>query len=189
MAVLWFAPVSFQDDAALVAAMTGDRADRREAERAFCERFGLRVRRYAERHLRDPQAAADLAHEVLLVVLEAIRAGRIEQPERLGSFVLSTCRHLVWDENRAEGRRRRYDREAPAGAGVEIPALAIADRSRLEHCMRHLEARERAVVLLTYCEDWPADRIASELETTPGNIRVIRHRSLSQLAHCMEASR
>jgi len=176
-----------EDDAALVAAVAGRGEDACRAERAFCERYAPRVRRYAERHLRDHQAAADLTHEVLLVALEAMREARVVSPERLGSFVLSTCRFLVWDENRGEARRRRLQTDLVPD-GLDDPLLPLGDRVRLEHCVDQLAPRERSVVLLTYCEEWPAERIAIALGTTAGNVRVIRHRSLSQLAVCMEAS-
>jgi len=178
--------VAFDDDAALVAAITGGGPDRHAAEEAFCARFAGRVRRYAERHLRDPQAALDLAHDVLLTTLEAMRGGRIEKPDRLGSFVLTTCRHLVWDENRARGRRERLDRVAAPGLPVDVIPMSVGDRIRLEECVGRLEPRERSVILLSYAEDWPSDRVAAHLGTSPGNVRVIRHRSLSQLALCME---
>ena len=161
----------------------------RDAERAFCERYAPRVRRYAERHLRDREAAADVVQEVLVVALGAMRDRRIDQPERLGSFVLTTCRHMVWDENRASARRQRLasaDRE-PAEPVAGTPVHEI-DVLQLETCARQLPAREQSVVLLTYCEDWPADRIAAALGTTAGNVRVIRHRALAHLAACLEAA-
>ena len=175
------------DDVALVAAVAGRGADAPRAERSFCERYAGRVRRYAERHLRDHQAAADLTHEVLLVALETMREARLANPERLGSFVLSTCRYLVWDANRGEARRRRLQADL-VPVELDDPLLPLGDRVRLEHCVDQLAARERSVVLLTYCEEWPAERIAGALGTTAGNVRVIRHRSLSLLAVCMEAS-
>jgi hypothetical protein len=43
-----------------------------------------------------------LVQEVLLRTLQAIRAGRLENPELLASFVLGTCRNVTWDKRRAE---------------------------------------------------------------------------------------
>jgi RNA polymerase sigma-70 factor (ECF subfamily) len=178
------------DDAELVARVASAAAgDASEAERTFCERYGARVVRYAQRHLRDRHAAADLVQEVLLTALAAMRQGAIANPERLGSFVLSTCRHLVWDENRAAARRRRLELEAAAGAGDEAvvrPAVGELDVRALERCTMALSPRERSVVLLTYCEDWEVERIASALDTTAGNVRVIRHRALARLARCID---
>jgi RNA polymerase sigma-70 factor (ECF subfamily) len=176
----------FREDAELVAQIAGAGPDAAAAERAFCERFAPRVRRYAERHLRVAGAAADLTQEVLMIALEAMREGRVEKPERLGSFVLSTCRHRVWSDNRAQARRRDLD---GAALPVALPTFDVSarDRLRLEECVGKLGDRERTVVLLTYYEEWPAARIATSLDTTAGNVRVIRHRSLAQLARCLEA--
>lgn len=178
------------EDAALVARVAAAGAEARDAERAFCERYAPRVRRYAERHLRDRDAASDLVQEVLVVALGAMRARRIEQPERLGSFVLTTCRHRVWDENRAAARRQRLaaaEGASPERVAAAPPVLEI-DALRLEKCARRLGAREQSVVLLSYCEDWSADRIAAALGTTAGNVRVIRHRALAHLAACLEGA-
>lgn len=176
------------EEAELVARVAAAGPDARAAERTFCERFGPRVVRYAQRHLRDRHAADDLTQEVMIVVLAAMRAGSVEQPDRLGSFVLSTCRHLVWDQNRAEVRRRRVPLE-DTDATLEMPALRRLDVRSLERCARELPPRERSVVFLTYCEDWESEHIAGALGTTVGNVRVLRHRALARLAACVERSR
>ena len=186
MGVLAFHAVTdASDDIALVAAVARGGGEARHAERALCERYAGRVRRFAEHHLRDAQLAADLTHEVLLVVIDAMRSGRIEQPDRLGAFVLATCRHLVWDENRGEGRRRRPLPELDPGA-APLPAVTEVDRFRLEQCVMRLAEREMGVVVLTYIEDWPPERIAAAFGTTTGNVRVIRHRAMTRLRACLE---
>jgi RNA polymerase sigma-70 factor, ECF subfamily len=175
------------DDSALVAAATRGGNEGRRAERALCQRYAGRVRRFAEHHLRDAQLAADVTHEVLLVVIDAMRQGRIEQPDRLGAFVLATCRHLVWDENRGEGRRRRPLPYLEPDA-VALPVVAEVDRFRLERCVMALAEREMGVVVLTYIEDWPPERIAAAFGTTIGNVRVIRHRAMTRLRACLEGA-
>lgn len=181
-------PSPLPEDAELVSAVAFGGPSGQAAEKVFCGRWGARVHRYAQRHLRDPQVAPDVAQQVLLVVIEAMRKGHISQPERLGSFVLSTCRHLVWDENRAESRRARARARAelePAEGLVQV-TLDVIDRLRLEMCVRGLPAREQSVILLSYCEDWSAEKIAESLGTSAGNVRVLRHRALARLTTCLE---
>ncbi|HZO15430.1 MAG TPA: sigma-70 family RNA polymerase sigma factor [Polyangiaceae bacterium] len=177
------------DDSELVRLVVEPGEARRTAELALCERYGMRVRRYAERHLRNAQSAADLTQLVLLSVIEALREGRIADPERLGAFVLSTCRHLVWDENRAVTRQTRLRETIGAEATAAEPTTASIDLLRLEQCVRELPRREQRVVLLTYGEEWSSERIAAELGTTAGNVRVLRHRALARLTDCMEDER
>ncbi len=68
------------------------RADtvRSEDERSICKKFAGRIQAYGLRHLRDRRAAQDLVQHVLLSVLQALRAGRVEEPTRLDAYVLGT---------------------------------------------------------------------------------------------------
>ena len=78
----------------------------REAEAELCRRMGPRIQLYGLRHLRSPSAADDLVQQVLLKVLEALRATRLREPEKLAHFVLGTCRMTVMDLRRT-GRRQK----------------------------------------------------------------------------------
>ena len=57
-----------------------------EAEAEICRRMGSRIRLYGLRHLRSPAAADDLVQQVLLKMLEALRAGRVREPGELAQF-------------------------------------------------------------------------------------------------------
>ena len=50
----------------------------RDAEAELCRRFAPRAQLYGRRHLRSDERARDLAQAVMLAVIEAARAGRIE---------------------------------------------------------------------------------------------------------------
>src|SRR5262245_46057280 len=119
----------------------------RAAEEQVCRRFARRIWAYGIRHLRDHAQAADLVQQVLVVVLEALRDGRVREPEKIESFVLGTCRYAVLDLNRA-GRRRdaaleRYVREI---ADAVVPPPEITDPTRLMQCLRALDHRMRRVL-------------------------------------------
>src|SRR6187551_3775066 len=76
----------------------------RAAEAELCRRFGPRIRLYGLRHLRDEDRARDLVQTVLLAVLQAARAGRITDPERVDRFMLGTCRNVALRMRDAERR-------------------------------------------------------------------------------------
>ena len=59
----------------------------REAEAELLRRMAPRIRLYGLRHLRDEHASEDLTQQVLITTLEALRAGRLREPEKLASFV------------------------------------------------------------------------------------------------------
>jgi hypothetical protein len=50
-----------------------------EHERSICQRYSNRIRSYGLCHLRDGAAAEDLVQQVLLAVLQALRAGRVKE--------------------------------------------------------------------------------------------------------------
>jgi RNA polymerase sigma-70 factor (ECF subfamily) len=158
------------------------------AETEIARRFAPRIRLFGLRRLRDEAAAQDLVQEVLVTTLEALRAGRVEQPERLASFVLGTCRMTVANLRRSEQRRARLlaqfaDELAPS---PHSSGRALLDRDRLADCLESLPVRDRTVVALTFYLERGADEIARELGTSPGNVRVLRHRALARLHHCLE---
>jgi RNA polymerase sigma-70 factor (ECF subfamily) len=156
----------------------------RAAEELLCRRFAPRVRLYGLRHLRDADRAAELVQVVLLAVLQAARAGRIDEPARLDRYVLGTCRH-------AAARLRATDRRTePAGElddviGPPPPAIELGG---LVRCITHLDERAREVLVLTFQHDRSADEIAGLLAITAGNVRVVRHRALASLRRCLDGA-
>src|SRR5688500_6862323 len=88
----------------------------------------------------------------------------------------------------ATRRARILERNA---ISPEVPAddqPAALFRDRLAGCFHQLTARLRTLVALTFYAELSSEEIASELETTSGNIRVMRHRALAQLHQCLDAN-
>ncbi len=157
-------------------------------EASLVRRFALRVRLYGLRHLRSPAAADDLVQTVMVVMIEAVRAGTIRDPENLGSFVLGTARHVVGGWRRGESRRQGLlDRFAPDLEPIAEQTPAV-DHERLAHCLGGLPRREQLVVTLTFYEDRDAEQIGAALGMTTGNVRVVRHRALTHLGQCLEGA-
>ena len=162
----------------------------REAERELYRRLAPRVRRYGLRHLRDAEAAADLMQQVLLMMIEKMRAGALREPERLASFVFGMCRMVVLDQRRGHARRERL-LEQFAGDLV-IADIAVAprlDHERVVDCLDTLAERERSVLVMTFYEDKGADEVGRLLGVSAGNVRVIRHRALGRLRDCVLATK
>jgi len=156
-----------------------------EAEAELCRRFAPRVRLYGLRHLRNEAAAADLMQQVMLMLIERLRTGALREPDKLASFVFGICRMVVLDLRRGQARR---DRLLETYGDVLLPTETSApnpDSGRLTHCLELLPERERSVLMLTFYDDMPADELAQELNLSPANVRVIRHRSLERLRKCV----
>lgn len=158
----------------------------RDAEAELFRRMAPRVRLYGLRHLRDPQASDDLTQQVLITTLEALREGRLRDPEKLSSFVLGTCRMTVLDQRRGAQRKERllekFGADLPVPVQTTIPHL---DYQKLTRCIQNLKERDRAVVVMTFYNEQTSADVAGFLGVSEANVRVIRHRAIHQLRDCM----
>jgi len=183
-----YEPTAADDDAALarrIAARAPERDAAAEAE--LCGRLGPRVRLYGLRHLRSEAAAKDLVQDVLVLLLEKLRAGAVRDAEQIASFALGTARQMVADGRRSAARRARILEAFPIDLVPDYEDVREPlDTARLAHCLGTLPERERAVLVMTFYDDRAADAVAAELGLTAGNVRVIRHRGLERLRACME---
>ena len=156
------------------------------AEAELFRRMAPRIRLYGLRHLRDGYAADDLTQQVLITTLEALRAGRLREPEKLVSFILGTCRMTVLDlrrnSQRREGLLERFGADLLAPVAPSMPRL---DHEELTRCLQNLKERERTVVVLTFYDEQTGADVAGFLGVSEANVRVIRHRAIHQLRDCM----
>jgi RNA polymerase sigma-70 factor (ECF subfamily) len=159
----------------------------RAAEAEICRRFAPRIRLYGLKHLRDDDRASELVQRVLVGVIEAVRGGRIEEPEHLDRYVLGMARNMA-------ARLRASEAKAEAMEPARLDELGLASIARFDavdvapllDCISKLDARSRTILQLAYYRDRTADEIAAALEMTAGNVRVVRHRAMVALRGCME---
>jgi RNA polymerase sigma-70 factor, ECF subfamily len=158
----------------------------REAEAELFRRMAPRIRLYGLRHLRDECASDDLTQQVLITTLEALRAGRLREPEKLASFVLGTCRMTLLNLRRgAERKERLLERSGQDWAAPVQPAPPHHDHDQLMRCVQDLNERDRTVVVMTFYDEQTGADVASFLGVSEANVRVIRHRAIRRLRECM----
>lgn len=156
------------------------------AEAALVTRFAPAARIFARRRLRDREAVDELVQDAMLLLVEALRDGRVVEPERVGGFVLGICRNLARERARVRDRRRElWERFGPAVA-EHAESRPVLDRVHLEDCLSSLTHRARRVLQGAFVEERTNPEIAVQLGLSAGNVRVIRHRSLAALKECME---
>jgi RNA polymerase sigma-70 factor (ECF subfamily) len=182
-----FVDFAIATDAELVYCILEDPGSASDAEEELCRRFAPRLRLYGLRHLRNEQAAADLAQQVLILMLESIRAGRVREPEKLASFVLGSGRMIALDLRRGERRREGLLGEY-ARTVTHVKPLEPLDTEQLRNCLQRLPERERSVVVMAFYEERSSEAVAVSLGLTSANARVIRHRALGHLRECMGAA-
>lgn len=169
-----------------IAAAGGDRA----AEAQLYRLLAPRVRRYGQRHLRDDHAADDLMQHVMALALEKLRAGALREPERIVSFVLGASRMTVAEQRHGEHRREQLlQRHAGDLPVVELPLAPRLDHQRVAGCLERLPERERAVLVLSFYDEQPAEAVGRSLGLSAGNVRVLRHRGIDKLRRCVHGPR
>jgi RNA polymerase sigma-70 factor (ECF subfamily) len=174
-------------DGAIARAIGDARADRAAAEEELYRRFAPRVRLYGLRHLPDRASADDLAQQVMLVVIERLRANEVREPDQIGSFILGTSRMMAGGLRRVDRRRegllaRYHDREA----SVTWTDERAPDGARVAPCLAGMRERERTILILSFYADKDAKEIAGALGMTAGAVRVCRHRALTSMRDCLE---
>ena len=170
-------------DPVVLRALRGDRG----AEREICERLLPAVRVFAARRLR-PSSVEDFAHDVLLLLVEAMREGKLQDPSRVAAFALGICRNLARERARNDDRRRELmDRYGLSEADLAVwDAHVQVRRDHLEDCYSQLTDRARRVIRMSFCNEDVDSDIARLLSVTEANVRIIRHRSLAALRTCLE---
>ena len=164
------------------------RQGERLAEEALCRRFAPAVRAFARRRLRGADAIEEFAQDVLLLMVEALREGRVEQAERFGGFVLGICRNLAFDRARQRERREAlWQTYGVALQAVSVDAIESEtyEIAHLEDCLCQLSKRARDLLWLGYAEARGHEEVAAALAISASNARVLRHRTLASLRECM----
>jgi RNA polymerase sigma-70 factor (ECF subfamily) len=173
-------------EAAVLAAraLAGDRA----AEARLCLRLSPAIRAFARRRLRSTEAVREFQQEVLLIFVESLRKGQLEEPARVAGFVLGICRNLALDRVRERERRLKlWEQYGPAVSACDAvqPPEVTLEIMRLEDCLTELSARARQAVWLSYGELLSHAEVSTRLGISEGNARVLRHRALSALKQCV----
>jgi RNA polymerase sigma-70 factor (ECF subfamily) len=157
-------------------------------ETALVHRFRERLRLFALRRLRDAAAAEDVAQETLRRVVEACRAGRLENPAALPSFVFQTAHHICLQHFRSSSREGRALLRL-GGEDTHDPdshplTTLIGDerRAAVREALGQLSAEDRDLLRMMYYEEMDSTALAERLGITTGALRVRKHRVLARLA-------
>ncbi len=166
------------------------------SEGELAHRFWDRIRVFAARRLGNVEGAEDVAQETLRRVGHALRTERIEHPPALAAFVFQTARHVCMQLHRSKAREHRaLERvsgdQATHGHPSDALTALIVDERRMavRTALAALDRADRELLRLAYYDQLSADEIAARLNSTPGAVRVRKHRALRRLAdHLVPAS-
>jgi RNA polymerase sigma factor (sigma-70 family) len=172
------------DESLLQACRDGDES----AWEALVERYQRLVFSVPRRAGLSPEAAADVFQAVFATLVEHI--DRIEQPERLSAWLVTTARRESWRVNRKEQSSQAAssdDDELERQTDRYLLPDEVLVRLELQHEVRaaldRLDKRCRDLLLLLYYRPEPAPytEIAATLQTPEGSIGPTRARCLQKM--------
>ena len=154
----------------------------RKAEAELADRFYPKVRAMALARLHGAPAAMDITQETILGVLEALRAGRLRETDRLPAFVLSTARNLINGHQRKQAHSREVLQDPPREPAQSEPSpFEIEDRQRLAlvgEALDQLRPLDRRILLLTLVDGLKSREIGPIVGLTPEAVRTRRARAV-----------
>lgn len=136
-----------------------------------------------------PEWVEDSVHEVLIVVLQAIRSGVLRDPERLMGFVHRVAqRHCVARIRQAILSRRLFapSEFEPRAPHSDSPDSSVtgSDRSRVvTRVLRRLSGRDREILERFYLREQPRAQICDEMHLTDTQFRLFKSRAIARCAH------
>jgi RNA polymerase sigma-70 factor (ECF subfamily) len=163
------------------------------AESALVARFWDRVRLFAARRVGDATAAEDVAQETLRRVVDALRAGRVENIDAIAGFVFQTAKHVCMHAHRAAGREAQAMRRLgdPSSSGDLQPdaltsLVSEERRARVRAALDSLARDDRDLLRALYFDQLDTSELSARLGVSQGALRVRKHRALQRLADVLQ---
>ena len=182
--------MELSDEALIWACRRGEAA----AWEALVARYQRLVYAVPRRAGLNEEASGEVFQRVFAVLVEQL--DRIEQPERIRAWLVTTARRETWRVGRAESLARLSDpgEDETTGEGRQLAGEAplpddVVQRLEEQHIVRMgmaaLDERCRQLLtLLFYRPDTPSyTEIAAKLGTSEGSIGPTRARCLEKLRH------
>jgi RNA polymerase sigma-70 factor (ECF subfamily) len=160
------------------------RAGDAEAERHFHETYGHLVRRLAVGQLFDAETARDIAQEVLLATIVAIRNGTIRDEGNLGGFVYGTAQNVMHAWQRRRNQEKRLSGQARPSDPPADPVPDPDEEARVEQAIREIRRLSHAdqqILHWSLVEGMTSEEIAERLGITPVAARKRKSRALEVL--------
>jgi RNA polymerase sigma-70 factor (ECF subfamily) len=162
-----------------------------EAISAVHARYFVELYRYAAYRTGDPQLAEDLASEVLVRLLEAVRVGK-GPATSLRGWLMGTASHLVNDHyRRAYGRPTEELNENLRSDAPEVSAQAEQNERQADvrRALLRLTPEQQHVLSLRFGSGLSLEETAQLMDRSANAIKALQFRALAGLRRELEARR
>lgn len=132
--------------------------------------------------LHSQEAIEDVRQETFARFYVALREGKINQPERLGSFVNSICNNVLLEQYRSTIKHRPAGEEQPNEPPSPAPdPLAVCSsreiQQRVRQILGQLPERDRRLLREVILEERDKDEVCRDFGVDREYLRVLLHRA------------
>ena len=131
-----------------------------------------------------PQELDDKIHDILLIVVQAIRRGNLREPERLMGFVRTVVKRQVaaYIDQAVHSRREFEDLEEGRTVfdGGKNPEQRVISRQQIEimsSVLRSISRRDREILTRFYILEQSQEQICREMGLTETQFRLLKSRA------------
>lgn len=162
-----------------------------EAFTYIVETYQTPVYNLCYRMLGEPEAAEDAAQETFLRVYQHIQ--RYDRKRPFATWLLSIAAHYCIDRLRrrklaifsideADESEAGYELPDPAAVTPESASLRKEEREQIQGLLHHLDATDRAAIVMRYWHELSEAEIAEALHLTVSAVKSRLHRARRELA-------
>lgn len=157
-----------------------------EAEDILVNRYQARVYRALICLRPDPLLAEDLSQETFILVLQNLRQNKLNQPEKLSSYILSTSRFIFlgWlrrKDNQAEARAE-FDEFETDRLSPEKACMEDEERKQVQGLIWNLNVpRDKEILTRCYLHDQSKSEICSAMSLSQAHYDRVISRARGRL--------
>lgn len=150
---------------------------------AVYDRYYPDVYRFVRYRLNDETTAEDIASEVFVRLLEAIKSGHAPQTS-LKAWLLGTASHIVTDHFRQSYRRPTDELPETLSDGLPDPLQDVEQRERTLHlktALSKLTEEQQNVLTLRFGQGYSLEETAALLKKNINAVKQLQFRALAAL--------
>lgn len=151
-------------------------------EQHFVSYFSSLIQIKLRSRLPSREAIEDVRQETFTRFFAALRAGRIQQPDRLGAYVNSMCNNVLMEQYR--GNRRETPLDGAASDDIPAQGKDLADAlaskqsdEKVREILEQLSERDRRVLREVFLEERDKDDVCRDFGIDREYLRVLLHRA------------
>jgi RNA polymerase sigma-70 factor (ECF subfamily) len=156
------------------------------------QHYWERLRLFAVRRIRNAGLAEEVAQDTIRVAWQAVRDGHVRDRQALPAFLFQTAKNICLHRFRSADRESRAlaafvgDGKEPSTDTDALTDLITRENAqRVRSALDSLPAAERELLRACFVDEEDSEAIARRLGTTPGALRVRKHRALRKLAELL----